>query len=95
MVAGRPMRYGTRRLRAGDMFSATHGEATIFRALRWASDAADRVQVGREDYVLRAAAMQAEDDIDVLRTEYELRAGKTADKRWGVARLKSEIEALQ
>jgi hypothetical protein len=34
MVATRRMRYGTRRLVAGDTFSATRDEARIFRALR-------------------------------------------------------------
>jgi hypothetical protein len=47
-----------------------------------------------KDEELRTAVMQAADDIDVLRSEYELRAAKSADKRWGTARLKTEIEAL-
>jgi hypothetical protein len=120
LIAVKPMRYGTRRLRAGDTFDAMPSEATIFRALRWAGDAPvaavapvkakpalpDPVPrpVRAVDVVVpppaviddapRAAVLDPADDLDVLRTEYEMRAGKPADKRWGATRLKTEIEAL-
>ena len=35
----------------------------------------------------------ADAEIDALRAEYETRTGRTADRRWGIARLKAEIEA--
>lgn len=35
---------------------------------------------------------QAIDDLDALRSEYETRTGRKADKRWGAARLAAEIE---
>ena len=40
MIAAKPMRYQTRRLRAGDAFHATRSEAVVYRAVGLASDAA-------------------------------------------------------
>lgn len=37
---------------------------------------------------------QEEDDIDTLRAEYKSLSGEDADKRWGEARLKTEIDTL-
>lgn len=36
-----------------------------------------------------------EPDIEGLRQEYEDLAGEPADKRWGAARLKSELAAIE
>jgi hypothetical protein len=108
LVAAKPMRYGTRRLKAGETFDASRAEAQIYRAIGWASDvpatAPAPVRAARvvhaavlraaDDGELRTAVMQVDDDLDVLRTEYEMRADRAADKRWGVTRLKSEIEDL-
>lgn len=37
---------------------------------------------------------QEDDDIDTLRAEYKSLSGEDADKRWGEARLKAEIDTL-
>jgi hypothetical protein len=93
MIAARRMHYGTRRLKAGDYFTATRSEAALFRALRWANDGA--APAARIATLTPAKVIEhVESDLDVLRTEYADRAGKAADRRWGVSRLKTEIEAL-
>lgn len=42
----------------------------------------------------RAPAQDSDDDIDTLRAEYKSLSGEDADKRWGEARLKTEIDTL-
>jgi hypothetical protein len=36
-----------------------------------------------------------EEDIEALRAAYEAKAGEPADKRWGAARIKSELAAIE
>lgn len=42
----------------------------------------------------KAPAQETDDDIDTLRAEYKSLSGEDADKRWGEARLKTEIDTL-
>lgn len=42
----------------------------------------------------KASAQEDEGDIDTLRAEYKSLSGEDADKRWGEARLKTEIDTL-
>lgn len=42
----------------------------------------------------KAPPQEAGDDIDTLRAEYKSLSGEDADKRWGEARLKAEIDSL-
>jgi hypothetical protein len=94
MIAIRPMRYGTRRLRAGDAFDATAGDARIFQAVGMARDAPAQVVSTRMPGQAPTSATEpvlTTWDIDGLRADYEAKTGLKADRRWGVERLRAEI----
>lgn len=87
LVASKPFKYATRRLRAGDGFVAqSNSDARALVALGKAR-AAPRAPV-----VVAAVAVSNRDvDIDDLRAAYLERKGEDADGRWGVARLRREL----
>ena len=86
--ATRPLTYGTRRLQAGDAFEATPMNARILCALRKAEPDQGAEGNGEAD---AEAAVRGADEKAALIAEAE-EAGVTVDRRWGIARLRSEIE---
>lgn len=98
MIASRPMKYGTRRLRAGDDFMADGKHAKILQISNLASLAA-HVQFSPQKKAERQIEGSAElipsqqDEILSLRGEYEAQTHKTPDLRWGAKRLREEIAA--
>ena len=95
------MRYGTRMLKAGDVFEASSRDARLLLAIGRATAiqadpvAAKIVKPTEEQAAKIAAAIADGSPIDALRNEYRDRTGKDADRRWGVPRLTVEVSALR
>jgi len=83
MTANKAMRYGTRRLRAGDLFEASSRDARILSA------------IGKASYATRAmrAAPDPEpvEDIADVRAEYERVIGKRAYHGWDIPTLRQKM----
>jgi hypothetical protein len=100
MIASKVLTYGTRRLRAGDTFEATPQHARVLTAVGLARETA-RISVPAPKPVSKPAPVRpplppiVETELSQLRYDYEVKTGSKADMRWGVARLRAEIEALQ
>jgi hypothetical protein len=93
MIAVRALRYGTRRLRAGQEFSPTRGEATLFRAVGLAKDAPTQRLVTRSAPPAPSPAVDTE--LAPLRAEFERLTGRKPHHLWRSARLQSEIDAAK
>jgi hypothetical protein len=90
MIATGLSRYGTRRLMAGDEFEATAKDAKLLKAIRKADYS--KATAKAPPAIEQPPAPVAE--IDALRAEFEARSGEAPDKRWGVPRLREEIDGL-
>jgi hypothetical protein len=104
LVALKSFRYRTRRLRAGDEFAASPMEARVMKAIKRAVDAPVRserafvetvVAKAVETFPKRTDDAAAVDRLEAIRTEYQEISGQPADRRWGEARIRSEIDALR
>lgn len=96
MIAAIPMRYGTRRLRAGDEFQATRKHAWLLNALKRAK-VAPKVPAALEPVAAPVAPVVAPvpaDDLEALRARYQELTGRRPHHRAGVDKLKAEIAAL-
>lgn len=85
LVAVKPLTYATRRLRAGDTFSAAARHAEALKIVGKAADAPVAPKVN---------AVPAPDPLEALRARYGELSGQEANKRWGEARLQKEIAYL-
>lgn len=107
MVARRDMRYGTRRLKAGDSFEATRADARILTAVKRAEPyvrpTAD-IPAIPEKLKARAAASVTQapvppaiqdqtesDDRAPLRAEYQAKFGKKPFHGWDADTLKAKL----
>jgi hypothetical protein len=79
MVAAKSFFYGTRALRAGDEFDVQRPTARLL------------VAVGRAREAVVPA--EPEETVETLRAKAKEAGIKKIDARWGIARLKAEIEA--
>lgn len=101
IVAQRSMRYGTRMLRAGDVFEAKDRDARLLVAIGRAKPvevviAATVIEPPTEEERAKIRAIAPSPTLaDALRAEYRDRTGKDADGRWGVLRLTEEVSKLR
>jgi len=81
MTANKAMRYGTRRLRAGDPFEASSRDARVLAA------------IGKASYATRAmrAVPEPVEDIADVRAEYERVVGKRAYHGWDIPTLRQKM----
>lgn len=84
LIALKPLTYGTRRLRAGDEFEATRNDCVIYPMVGLAAHKPEPDPAE----AIRAAILTD------LQAQYHALAHKPADKRWGIRRLRREIEGL-
>lgn len=96
MIATQAMKYGTRRLEAGDVFEARKGHARVLEALKRAketTDAIPQIPVALKTRVLKASAPKAEptEDLSDLRAEYERAVGRRPFMGWDAAELRKRI----
>jgi hypothetical protein len=80
LIASKAMTYATRRLRAGDTFTA-----------RTAADARVLIAVGRARHVNEPQSVGAERGIDALRDEYQEVVGKKPYHGWDADTLAKKI----
>jgi hypothetical protein len=76
MIALRDHEYGTRRMRAGQLYETSETDAYWLAMTLNARKA-------RED--------ETDEEMDSLRQLYETKTNKHADKRWGLARLRKAV----
>lgn len=76
LIATQPLTYGTRRLRTGDSFVADQGDGPVYVTLGLA----------------KTAPPVDESDLDAWRENYRAVFGRSADGRWGIDRIRKEIE---
>jgi hypothetical protein len=81
MIAKRPMTYATRRLRAGDAFSASNANGRVLAAIGKAEIVSGPSEAGGSD------AEQLSD----LRTQYQQKFDKKAYHGWDVDTIKNKI----
>lgn len=105
MKALRDMRYGTRRLKAGDTFEATHGHAKLLDAMKraeYVDEGRPRRQIPPIPEALKTRALVAGgrspadsgapvDDIGALRSEYETKIGRKPYMGWKADELRKRI----
>lgn len=80
MIAARPMTYATRRLVAGDAFTAPRRDADLLQRLGRASEAAAVGREAKNDAVLTK-----------LRDQYQVKFGKKAFHGWDAAALTEKL----
>ena len=80
LVALRPMTYGTRRLKAGDIFEATDGDGGVYCLLGLAKDA-DLIDQHKEENLT----------LDHWRRCWRAVHGHGPDGRWGIDRIRKEL----
>lgn len=95
LVAARPLRYGTRRLRAGDTFDAAPGEARVYTAVGLASVCHKAPTQAAAVPALPPSIETPAPELDAARAEYEALAGRVPDRRWGLSRLKGELAMIR
>lgn len=83
LIATKGLRYGTRRLKADDDFTANKRDARLLVAI-------GKARYHTED----ARADDDEDDLPALREAYAQKAGKRAFNGWNAETLKAKIAAL-
>ena len=79
LIATKPLRYGTRMLKAGDEFDADARSGRIFKAIRKAKDAPEPEPVVEED------------ELTVLRREYTEVMGKRPGPMWDADTLREKM----
>jgi hypothetical protein len=77
MIALRDHEYGTRRMRAGQLYETFSESDAYWLAMTLAARKASEDETGEE--------------MESLRTLYETKTQKHADKRWGLARLRKAV----
>ncbi len=82
MIAMKRMTYGTRRLKAGDDFTATRRDARVL-------DAIGKATYGTRDLV---AARKPVDDMQSLRAKYQKVVGKRPFPGWDAAELQRRMK---
>ena len=88
-VATKPLKYGTRRLQAGDEFEAPRQHGQVLIAVKKAKKAQEKkVEPPPPEF---AAKMDEEADREALR-ELAAGMGVDVDRRWGAERLREAIE---
>lgn len=87
MVALTKFNYGTRRLQAGDEFEPDLGNHDIMIALSLARTLPD-------DSDPEVKYERSEIDLDNWREQYRMIYGHRCDMRWGVKRIRQEIEKV-
>ncbi len=107
LVAGKPLTYAGRALRAGDVFEARPADARVLTGARLATyqtrDAAATPRQrphqppapAAEAAPVAADATSADAGLDALRAHYEALAGKKAHPFWRAPRLEAEIAKLE
>lgn len=109
MVARKMLRYGTRRLRAGDTFEAARMDAIVLAAVGLAVEAprptyatralkpeqTKKIAAALVDRPVAAAAPPADAGLDALRAEYTALTGKKPHHLWRAPRLQAEIAAAK
>lgn len=95
MMALKPMRYGTRRLQAGDYFEAKPKDARILLAVKRAELAREigKLDPPPADLVKKVSAPSSDEDIKAVRDEYEAVIGKRPFNGWDIETLKAKIAA--
>lgn len=96
LIAAKPMRYGTRRLVAGEDFEAKERDANLLvrlkRATPWERAKADIPPIPK---ALKAAVTpQPEGEVDeraALRAEYQEKFGKRAFPGWSADELRAKL----
>ena len=77
MIALRNHEYGTRRLRAGQLYETLTESDAYWLAMTL------NARKARED--------ETDEEMESLRLAYETKTSKHADKRWGLARLRKAV----
>jgi len=96
MIATRPMTYGTRRLKAGDGFTAASRDADLLQRLGRAryveAEPLGHDQDGKKG---GSKAPKKADDLKELRKQYQEVVGKKPFAGWDAETLKSKIAAAK
>lgn len=97
MIATKALRYGTRRLRADDEFTASKRDARVLSAIGRATYATKVVTVHPDPVAAEPVVPAgASDELATLRAEYQSAVGKRAFHGWDVNTLRAKIaEAAQ
>lgn len=87
MVALTKFNYGTRRLKAGDEFEPSLGNQDLMISLSLARELPDGSDPD-------AKYERAEIGLDIWREQYRMIYGHRCDMRWGVKRIRQEIQKI-
>lgn len=91
MVATKPMRYGTRRLLAGDKFECPERHAKLFMILKRAKEhERAKVDIPPMPQGLKAQAAVS-DETSALRAEYQAMLGRRPYHGWDAAELRRRM----
>lgn len=85
MIAMKRMTYGTRRLKAGDPFTASRRDARVL-------DAIGKATYGTRDLIAAPVERQPADDMQALRARYQEVVGKRPFPGWDAAELQRRMD---
>jgi hypothetical protein len=96
MIANRPMTYGTRRLKAGDEFTAPRRDADLLNKigrarLVEATDKPDPLDHDKDGKKGGSPKSEASDEMAALRSEYQSLVGKRPFHGWDAETIKAKI----
>lgn len=99
LVSLRRQRYGTRRLQAGDTFDARRGDVAALIAMGNARRSEGAVSTPRtapkpEPKVAPSATAQV-NELEVLRAQYALLAGRRPHNFWKVDKIRAELARMR
>jgi hypothetical protein len=84
LIAQKPFRWRGRRIRKGDALSLKPYEARVLLAVNLVREQSDSNPF--------AQVLSAEPVIELLRADYLTRFGVAPDRRWGMVRLRKELD---
>ena len=101
MIARKSLRYGTRRLRAGDTFDAARQDARVLTAVGLASEHKPGKPVPVRVPRKPAPAPRVQEpeafvdpEVEALRDEYKTRTGRRPHYTWNAERIREAIASL-